>query len=249
MRLISSTICKTGGREYNQDYLSSSIKDDAACFVVCDGLGGYTGSEVASRLCATKIVSDFDDMHAKNPFAAVSAQMHVEYIRIAHNFVNWHKNKNPDISSSCTTVALVTTDFKTITATHIGDTRIYFFKDNKLACQTRDHSLSQHAVDQGVILQKDIRTHKDQNKLTRVLGSDRLARPDISILPYPFEKGDSLILCSDGFWEYVYEKEMEEDLLASANPAQALVKMEARLLSRAGKFNDNYSAIVAMCVE
>ena len=57
--------------------------------------------------------------------------------------------------------------------------------------------------------------------------------------------GDAVILCTDGFWEYVYEEEMEADLLSSATPEEALNKMETRLLSRVGKFNDNYSAIVA----
>ena len=62
-------------------------------------------------------------------------------------------------------------------------------------------------------------------------------------------RSDAFIICTDGFWEYVYEEEMEEDLASSATPEEALAKMEQRLLARVTKFNDNYSAIVAVIKE
>ena len=159
------------------------------------------------------------------------------------------KERNRKIRSSCTTVACVTTDFNSTVISHIGDTRVYFFKSNKLHFQTKDHSLSQLAVEMGRIPLRDIRSDKDQNKLTRVLGSDYYIPPDCDIYNSPLQPGDAFILCTDGFWEYVYEEEMEADLASSATPEEALFKMEQRLLSRVTKFNDNYSAIVAMVKE
>ena len=102
----------------------------------------------------------------------------------------------------------------------------------------------------GRIPLRDIRSDKDQNKLTRVLGSDYYIPPDCDIYNTPLAVGDAFILCTDGFWEYVYEEEMEADLYASnATPDKALALMEQRLLARVNKFNDNYSAIVAMVVD
>lgn len=249
MKLLTSSLCKQGGRDYNQDYLDLCVEPDGACLVVCDGLGSYYGSEVASRICSTKIIENYRQIKQLDPARAVRPEFCQSYIQTAHNRVIDEKERNPKIRSSCTTVAAVVTDFKYTVIAHIGDTRVYFFKNNKEKFQTKDHSLSQVAVEMGQIPLRDIRTHKDQNKLTRVLGSDYYIPPDCDIYDSPLEVNDAFILCTDGFWEYVYEEEMEYDLQTSATPEEALAKMEARLLARVTKFNDNYSAIVAMIRE
>ena len=64
MKLLTSSLCKQGGREYNQDFLDLSVADDGACLVVCDGLGSYYGSEVASRICATNIIETYSKIKA-----------------------------------------------------------------------------------------------------------------------------------------------------------------------------------------
>ncbi len=249
MKILTSAICKQGGREYNQDYLDQTVADDGACLVVCDGLGSYYGSEVASRICATNIIETYNRIKQIDAERAVRPEFCQSYVQTAHNRVVDEKEKNPKIKSSCTTVACVVTDFNTTVMSHIGDTRVYFFKGGKLHYQTKDHSLSQIAVEMGQIPLRDIRSHKDQNKLTRVLGSDYYIPPDCDIYKSPLLAGDAFILCTDGFWEYVYEEEMEQDLLSSVTPDEALAKMEQRLLARVTKYNDNYSAIVAMIRE
>lgn len=249
MKILTSSICKQGGREYNQDYLDMLVTDDGACLVVCDGLGSYYGSEVASRICATKIIDCYSQIKQVDAERAVRPEFCQSYIQSAHNCVVDEKERNPKIRSSCTTVASVVTDFNSTVISHIGDTRVYFFKHNKLHFQTKDHSLSQLSVEMGKIPLRDIRSDKDQNKLTRVLGSDYYIPPDCDIYSSPLQDGDAFILCTDGFWEYVYEEEMEEDLAQSATPEEAISRMERRLLARVTKFNDNYSAIVAMIKE
>lgn len=249
MKLLTSTLCKQGGREYNQDFLDHTANSDGACLVVCDGLGSYYGSEVASRICAMSIIENYKQVMQLDSERAVKPEYVQSYIQAAHNRVVDEKERNPKIKSSCTTVACVITDYKYTVIAHIGDTRVYFFKNGKHRFQTKDHSLSQIAVEMGQIPLRDIRSHKDQNKLTRVLGSDYYIPPDCDIYDTPLAPGDAFILCTDGFWEYVYEEEMEQDLAASASPDEALIRMEQRLLARVTKFNDNYSAIVAMVTE
>lgn len=246
MKLLTAALCKQGGREYNQDFIASFVDENEACLVVCDGLGSYVGSEVASRLCATKIIENFMEIRVLDPSRAYMPEFVQSYIRAAHNYVTDYKEHTPQIKSSCTTVSCLTTDGTHTVMAHIGDTRIYMFRGGKLAFQTKDHSLSQMAVEMGQISLRDIRSHKDQNKLTRVLGNDYYIAPDCDVDSRPLTKGDAFILCTDGFWEYVFEEEMEADLCSSATPGEALQKMEARLLSRVTKFNDNYSAIVVM---
>ncbi len=62
MKIVTSSLCKQGGREYNQDFLDLTVANDGACLVVCDGLGSYYGSEVASRICATKIIEAYSQV-------------------------------------------------------------------------------------------------------------------------------------------------------------------------------------------
>ena len=249
MKILLSTLCKIGGRDYNQDYFAHSVSDKASCFVVCDGLGSYAGSEFASELCATSIIDDFEQVREIDPARAVRRAFLDAYVENAHHHVVAYKERNPIISTSCTTVAIAATNGNTTTFAHIGDSRVYFFRQHKLIYQSKDHSLSQLAVEMGQIKLRDIRTHKDQNKLTRVLGSDYFASADIEGLKDPIGPGDSFILCTDGFWEYVFEEEMEEDLANSTNPTEALEKMEKRLLDRICKYIDNYTVIVAMVVD
>lgn len=245
MKIALASICKQGGREYNQDFVASAAQDNEACLVVCDGLGSYVGSEVASRLCAMKVIDSFIKTREADHDKAFLPESVMSYVYDAHNYVAEYKERTPAIKSSCTTVACFVTDCNACVMSHIGDTRIYLFRNGKLAYQSKDHSLSQVAVEMGEISLRDIRTHKDQNKLTRVLGNDYYIEPDCKAENVPLNAGDAVILCTDGFWEYVYEEEMEEDLINSSTPEEALAKMERRLLSRIGKFNDNYSAIVA----
>lgn len=249
MKLTVASICKQGGREYNQDFVAGTVSENEACLVVCDGLGSYVGSEVASRLCATKIIELFEQTHQAQPERAFLPETVQAYIHAAHNYVAEFKEHTPEIRSSCTTVACFVTNGNTSVYSHIGDTRIYIFRKGKLTFQTRDHSLSQVAVEMGQISLRDIRTHKDQNKLTRVLGNDYYVEPDCEIDRTPLGEGDAVILCTDGFWEYVFEEEMEADIQASATAEEALARMEQRLLSRVNKFNDNYSAVVVFVSE
>lgn len=249
MKILVNSICKQGGRDYNQDFVAYDFTDGDACLVVCDGLGSYVGSEVASRLCASKIVETYKYVKDLEAEKAFTPDVCKAYIQAAHNFVVNAKDQNPYIKSSCTTVAAIVTNIDNTVIMHIGDTRAYLIHSGKLLFQTRDHSLARTAVDLGQIPLSEIRNHKDQNKLTRVLGSDYYVPPDCEIIAEPLLPGDGFVICSDGFWEYVLDEEMEEDFNSSDTPAEALSKMEARLLQRIGKHNDNYSAIIAMIVE
>jgi serine/threonine protein phosphatase PrpC len=129
---------------------------------------------------------------------------------------------------------------------HIGDSRLYHFRGGYLQSQTMDHSVSQMAVLMGEITPREIRFHEDRNRVLRALGGDN-ARPEISRTVMLTGGEDVFLLCTDGFWEYVYEEEMEQLLCASSTPQQWLDRMEALVRSRAGKDNDNFTAAAVFC--
>jgi serine/threonine protein phosphatase PrpC len=85
--------------------------------------------------------------------------------------------------------------------------------------------------------------HEDRNRLLRAIGSEEAFKPHLEQNPISLQSGDAFLLCTDGFWEYVFEVEMAEDLTQSTSAKEWLKAMEQRLLSRAPEGNDNYSAI------
>ena len=121
---------------------------------------------------------------------------------------------------------------------------MYIFRQNRIVYQTLDHSVPQMLVASGEIRPEEIRGHSDRNRLLRVLGDrDRSVKYQESP-PWDWMPGDKILLCTEGFWEYVKEPEMERDLENSEGPREWLLRMKKRVRRR-GFFEkqDNYSAI------
>ena len=222
-----------GGRSNNEDsYLAKKILN-GYLFVVADGLGGHDDGEMASY----SAVNSIKEYLVNNETESVS-----EAVCFANNKVLEMQMKQS--SKMKTTVALAyVTDSKTVIA-HVGDSRVYAFKNGRIVHQTIDHSASQLAVSVGEIRSEDIRKHEDRNVLLRALGASDNVKVEVS------EIGsgdfDALLLCSDGFWEYVLETEMEYELASSKSADKWLYKMRAIQLNRAPERCDNNTAIAVM---
>ena len=235
-------ITDKGGRPFNQDYADFATEDGFACVAVADGLGAYEGSEIAGETAVKSVLRGFIKAVRKEEEIFSGAMMN-KLFKHAHNAIHKRKNDFPEMRNGCTTLSVAITDGKNLVAAHAGDTRIYYFKSDALEFYSKDHSLARLAAERGEIEYSEIRTHKDQNKLTRVLGSDYFIQPDFKVYR---ECGaqDALIVCTDGFWEYVYERDMEKALHETSDAQSALKMFEGLIGSRAQKGNDNFSAIV-----
>ena len=95
----------------------------------------------------------------------------------------------------------------------------------------------------GEITPEEIRFHVDRNKLLKVLGDTEELRIDQIREPVDIEPGDAFLLCTDGFWEYVYETEMEIDLIKSRSPKEWTEYMVKRLLLRPAAERDNFTVL------
>lgn len=143
------------------------------------------------------------------------------------------------------TVALVVIDLSTANAScaHCGDTRVYGFRDRAIFMQTRDHSMVQTLVDANLLAAAQMRRHPQRNVLFSALGT----RDDLSIAvcdaPFVLERGDALLVCTDGLWEYVDEAGMIETLSTARDPAAWLASMEQRLRATAPARHDNFTAV------
>lgn len=222
-----------GGRTNNEDsYLSKKISN-GYLFIVADGLGGHDDGEMASY----SAVNSIKEYLVNNEVGSVS-----EAICFANDKVVEMQAKHS--SKMKTTIALVyVTESKAIIA-HVGDSRVYAFKNGSIVHQTVDHSASQLAVSVGEIRPEDIRKHEDRNVLLRALGASDNVKVEVAEIG--INDFDALLLCSDGFWEYVLETEMEYELMCSKSADRWLYKMRAIQLNRAPERCDNNTAIAVM---
>ena len=151
--------------------------------------------------------------------------------------------QTPACAMKTTAVVLTVEDNKAVWA-HVGDSRLYHFYNGKLVFQTKDHSVAQMGVLLGDITPDEIRFHPDRSRVLRALGQDGELKVDAA--ERELEKGKhAFLLCSDGFWEYVLEPEMEQDLSAAREPDEWIERMRKRLNERIPEDNDNNTAAVA----
>ncbi len=204
---------------------------DARCFVLADGLGGHGGGDIASEAVCRTVCANWN--------GDISAETVNDLLIRAHEAV--HEVQGDSGQMKSTGVVLLASD-DSVAWGHIGDSRLYWFTNGNLVFQTKDHSASQAAVLLGMISQEEIRFHEDRSRLMKALGQsgDVTAETDESDLL----SGDHcFLLCSDGFWEYVFEHEMVEALKNASTPQEWIAQMEAILLGRASSEHDNYTAV------
>ena len=227
-----------GGRSYNEDSVLFEGRGPVFAGVVADGLGGHGGGEIASGVVTDTLVKGFMKAPGLQPDNIK------ELFKLANNEVL--TRQTPSVQMKSTAVGVFCTTAGMAVA-HTGDSRFYSFSNGKLDFQTKDHSVSQMAILSGEIPQEKLRFHEDRNKVLRALGNDTEIKPDITIFetPRPFQ---AFLLCTDGFWEYVLEEEMEIDLAKSVTPQDWIDFMTARLSRRINGKNDNFSALAIFIV-
>ena len=232
MELFFSRYTDRGGRNINED--SIGVSETVA--IVADGLGGQGEGDVASKACVDYMLSQPLQNQIEN------TDMHL-LISGVNEAVYRTKISYEKPSNMATTVVAAFVSGDMFNYFNVGDSRLYFFRKNKILFRSKDHSVTQACVDMGTIDESKMRFHEDRNKLTKALG----LYPDIKVpqvfSPMKLETGDAYLLCTDGFWEYVYDEEMEKTLKKSRTPQEWVDAMLKKHKKRAGKNNDNLSAV------
>lgn len=234
--VLAAKYTNQGGRPVNEDSCDIFSKQNMICVTVADGLGGHGGGEIASSMAVEMAGMFFEEQETIEP----------------SDLYTWFQNINEKVYGAQTDVCRMKTTLTLLLAdvekgksfwAHVGDSRIYHFKDGVMSSVTFDHSVSQMAVFAGEITFEQIRHHEDRSRLLRAIGSHDEVNVEISEECDISTGNHAFLLCSDGFWEYVYEAEMEETLRNSENPVQWLEQMSLIIQSRVDGTNDNNTAV------
>lgn len=234
-------VTNAGTRDYNEDHTGVVEAEKLHGFIVADGLGGHGKGEVASELAVKAFQSVM-----KEADGDLSETLEKAFLKAQSDILDEQIRTNSPLQMKTTAVALAVTDGQ-IRWGHIGDTRLYAFKHKRIKCRTLDHSVPQMLVMTKEIQEKEIRFHPDRNKLLRVLGvAGDTPRFEISEI-YKRKKYQAFLLCTDGFWEFIDEKEIQQCLKQSKSAQEWLDRM-AEIVSQHGEGQDmdNYSAIAVL---
>ncbi len=232
MKILVDSYTDIGGREDNQDSLSALSADRGTLLIVADGLGGHSDGKLASSIAVEQLVNDF----SSKSFDIVKSIQNANSKIISEQTAR-------GINMKTTLTATWIGKLKTIVA-NVGDSRTYLFYNNHIIFQSVDHSLSQIAVNAGDITLSEIRNHENRNVLVRALGAEKNVKVDTN--EFNTDSIDSILLCSDGFWEYVLEEEMINSRTTSKNPDVWIYKMREILTRRIQHNNDNNTAIAVI---
>ena len=232
MKIRYSAYSNRGGRPNNEDSLCAVNLGEFYLFAVADGLGGHDCGEVASAIAAEEL---------EKRFRADPAGFDLEEAILSANQLILERQQQDGLQMKTTVTAAYISPEKTVIA-NVGDSRTYAFSGQTIVFQSLDHSASQMAVSVGEITPDQIRMHEDRNILTRALGSTSKLKVDLSEIPTAAY--DSLLLSSDGFWEYVLEGEMTDLKEKNQKTSDWLMSMREILITRVPKNHDNNTAIV-----
>lgn len=218
-------------RTVNEDYYGSFSGKFGNLIIVCDGMGGHKGGATASRLAVETIKLHFEQLNEKfNPKEELKKALDKSNENILQKAAESEELKE---MGSTAVVLLIKDNFAYYA--HIGDSRIYLIRKNKIYQLTKDHSLVQQLIDSGIIDEEAAKNHPQKNVITRSLGAEGKNQPEIAE-PISIFKNDIFILCTDGLTAYLSDEELQK--IASENDVQNACKTMIDLANeRGGKDN------------
>lgn len=235
-------------RQQNEDaYLAQNIWDDEHLLLaVIDGVGGYSGGEVAAEITRNSLVE-----YLTTYTNGECLDLLKRAIDSANQHIVEEQNRSPYPSMCCVaTAALLDLKKLQLHIVHIGDTRLYLYTEGKLTKLTNDDSLVGYQEEQGVLTEEQAMHHPNRNEITKVLGDTQLDVTDSTAyhahtlsLPSDF----TLFLCSDGLYDMVYSHQILHVLQLDLSAEDKVHRLIDAANQAGGK--DNITVVLVECEE
>lgn len=228
-------------REINQDYYYISTTDKLNLYILADGMGGYNGGEVASKLAIDSVKKYIENNFEKEKETKESILNLIKSAIEYANIIVYEKSKEvKELEGMGTTLDVCLIYNNKIFIGHVGDSRIYRIRQNVMRKLTKDHSYVQKLIEDGTITREEAMTHPKKNMLMKALGCTPYVEPDVRARNYIV--GDILIMCSDGLTNMVKEEEIYKTVIEDA------VEAPKKLIEQANKLGgyDNITVITIL---
>ncbi|OYZ08206.1 MAG: phosphatase [Methylophilaceae bacterium 17-44-8] len=230
---------RQGPRAYNQDRLAYSYSKDALLMVLADGMGGHRHGEVAAQLAVKTLTEAFQRLAL--PTLPSPAKFLTDHIQQIHDMIENKRQMDDLIESPRTTVVAAIIQRNTLYCAHVGDSRLYHFRDGHLLFRTEDHSIVQSMYRKGLISKEEMSTHPYRNKIYNCLGGDNIPQIDLADR-HELQDGDIILLCTDGIWNVIDDREIK-NILVSGVIDETIAHLLDTSEKNSDHTGDNMSAI------
>jgi len=234
MKIVS--IYETGCvRKNNED--SFLVLPEFNLFAVADGMGGHNAGEVASRLAIKELNNRAVDLTFIN-INGIQQWMQ-ESIAEANREVYEASFQAEEMAGMGTTLTALVIREKKAVIGHVGDSRIYLWRDGMLSLLSEDHSMVNELVRLGQLTEEKAKNHPHKNVLSRALGVDRTTIVDCFQLEV--QPGDVFLLCTDGFTNIIEDEEIVGEFSGSGTWEEHLETLKQTVLERGAP--DNFTVV------
>lgn len=242
MHITSCGITDVGlKRVHNED--NFLINDELQLFVVCDGMGGHAGGEVASAIAVHSLEEAFTTMSWEHEPGIDIEKLTTEHMKVmvqlAGKKIFETAQKERRYRGMGTTCLAVYVQDNIAYVAHVGDSRGYLIRDHSIEQLTEDHSLVNERIRAGMMTVEEAKNHRLKNVITRSLGFENEVKVDVQTLE--LKKGDIILLCSDGLSNLVDAKEMGTVVIE--NPLQKSAQMLIQMACDGGG-DDNITVVL-----
>ncbi len=217
----------------NKVLIEYEYKGKDGFFAVCDGMGGHSAGEVASRLAVETISKKYKDLLTDNKDALI------KFVKELNDYVCSYSEKNVDCSNMGTTFSGLAIFNDKIHLIHVGDSRIYKFDNDKCEQLSRDHTEGCRLVESGVIKKEDLHKFPNRKSLYKYLGRKVELIADCESV----DSSARLIIASDGLSDTLSDEEISNVVFKNNLPKDVCHALMDECLSKGDKCSDNVTII------
>ncbi|WP_407402826.1 PP2C family protein-serine/threonine phosphatase [Sodaliphilus sp.] len=207
---------RQGGRDENQDSCGYKETPFGFLVVVCDGMGGGPAGANASILAVQSIIQEVDKAAQAQTPSVVLKNAIIATNELLRRTIKEHR----ELMGMGTTCVAALFSTNKVTVAHVGDSRLYQFRNGKQLFKTADHSVVGEMVRRGEITEEEARRAENSNVITRSLGISDVVDVEMDILN--IKPDDLIVLCTDGVWGMISEKELTDSLCKTEQIATLL---------------------------
>ena len=230
-------------RKQNQDtYKILQLDKNTLLCVVCDGMGGAKSGNVASQLAADVFCREVENSWIPGQNRDKTSQILQTAVKLANITVFDQSRQIEEFEGMGTTLVAVLVQGKNATVVNVGDSRAYKIDRMGIRQVTKDHSLVQLMVDQGELTPEMARTYPGKNLITRAIGTEPTVVVDVFQLE--MEKGDCMLLCSDGLSNQMDDQEILFEVAHGVNKQQCCQRLLDIVMGRGAP--DNVTSVLIM---